>query len=87
MPTRGRGAPARYACSGTTCFGNACEATFSVVLFYSCFIGYSSIDQLFVDTLYSDLQRSGIRCWLATEDLRMLRRDSIRTVLVASLGN
>ena len=38
--------------------------------YYSCFISYSSKDQEFVDQLYADLQDNGVRCWLATEDLR-----------------
>jgi uncharacterized protein YjbI with pentapeptide repeats len=39
--------------------------------FYSCFISYSSKDQKFVDRLYADLQNNGVRCWLATEDLKI----------------
>ena len=35
----------------------------------SCFISYSTKDQLFVDRLYSDLERRGIRCWFARDDL------------------
>ncbi|AGY60159.1 toll/interleukin-1 receptor domain-containing protein [Gloeobacter kilaueensis] len=34
----------------------------------SCFISYSSRDQIFVNRLYSDLQTMGVRCWLACED-------------------
>jgi hypothetical protein len=37
---------------------------------YSCFISYSSKDQKFTDRLYSDLQNKGVRCWLASEDLK-----------------
>jgi uncharacterized protein YjbI with pentapeptide repeats len=39
--------------------------------FYSCFISYSSRDQKFADRLYADLQNNGVRCWLATEDLKI----------------
>src|SRR5579872_2165446 len=39
--------------------------------FYSCFISYSSKDQDFADRLYADLQNKGVRCWLATEDLKI----------------
>lgn len=41
------------------------------IQFYSCFISYSSKDQEFADRLYADLQAKGIRCWLATEDLKI----------------
>lgn len=47
------------------------------VQFYKTFISYSSKDQKFVDRLYADLQNKGVRCWLATEDLKI--GDSIRT--------
>lgn len=39
--------------------------------YYSCFISYSSKDQEFADRLHADLQDSGVRCWLATEDLKI----------------
>lgn len=39
--------------------------------FYSCFISYSSKNQLFADRLYADLQNKGVRCWLASEDLKI----------------
>jgi hypothetical protein len=39
--------------------------------FYSCFISYSSKDQAFADRLHADLQNNGVRCWLATEDLKI----------------
>lgn len=38
---------------------------------YSCFISYSSKDQEFAGRLHGDLQANGVRCWLATEDLRI----------------
>ena len=33
------------------------------------FISYSMNDQEFADKLYDDLQRSGVRCWFAVEDM------------------
>jgi hypothetical protein len=39
--------------------------------FYSCFISYSSSDQECADRLREDLQRNGVRCWLASEDLKI----------------
>jgi len=41
------------------------------ILFYSCFISYSSKDEEFAERLYADLQNKGIRCWYAPEDLRI----------------
>lgn len=41
------------------------------IQFYSCFISYSSKNQLFADSLYADLQDKGVRCWLASEDLKI----------------
>lgn len=47
------------------------------IQFYASFISYSSKDQKFADRLYADLQSKGVRCWLATEDLKI--GDKIRT--------
>jgi hypothetical protein len=41
------------------------------IQFYSCFISYSSKDQMFVERLYADLQNKGVRCWFAPHDLRI----------------
>ena len=41
------------------------------IQFHSCFISYSSKDQAFADRLNGDLRQKGIRCWLATEDLKI----------------
>jgi hypothetical protein len=41
------------------------------IQFYSCFISYSTKDQAFSDRLYADLRQKGIRCFLATEDLKI----------------
>jgi hypothetical protein len=39
------------------------------IQFYSCFISYSSKDQVFVERLHADLQAKGVRCWFAPHDL------------------
>jgi uncharacterized protein YjbI with pentapeptide repeats len=36
---------------------------------YSCFISYSSKDQLFAERLHADLQNKGVRCWFAPHDM------------------
>jgi hypothetical protein len=41
------------------------------IQFYSCFISYSTKDHVFADRLYADLRQKGVRCWLATEDLKI----------------
>ena len=38
--------------------------------FYSCFISYSNKDKGFADRLYADLQKKGVRCWFAPEDMK-----------------
>lgn len=43
----------------------------AAIRFYTAFISYSSSQQEFADRLYADLQRENIRCWLATEHLRI----------------
>jgi hypothetical protein len=40
------------------------------IQFYSCFISYSSKDQLFAERLYVDLQVRGVRCWFAPHDVQ-----------------
>lgn len=55
-----------------------------MIQFYSAFISYSSKDENFAKRIYSDLQRSGVRCWFAPEDMKIGDRirhridDSIR---------
>jgi hypothetical protein len=41
------------------------------IQFYSCFISYSTKDQAFADRLHADLRQRGVRCWVATEDLKI----------------
>jgi uncharacterized protein YjbI with pentapeptide repeats len=40
------------------------------IQFYSCFISYSTQDQLFAERLYADLQARGVRCWFAPHDVQ-----------------
>ncbi|MFO1433433.1 MAG: toll/interleukin-1 receptor domain-containing protein [Candidatus Competibacteraceae bacterium] len=44
------------------------------IQYYSCFIIYSSRDELFVRRLQADLQLHGIRCWSSSEDIILTRR-------------
>ena len=37
--------------------------------YYTCFISYSSEDELFARRLHNDLQQEGVRCWFAPEDM------------------
>lgn len=37
--------------------------------FYSCFISYSSKDEEFAKRLYADLNKRGVSCWFAPEDI------------------
>lgn len=41
------------------------------IQYFSLFISYSAKDQEFADRLHSDLRREKVRCWLATEDLKI----------------
>ena len=38
--------------------------------YWSCFISYSSVDSMFAEKLYADLQNAGVRCWFAPEDMK-----------------
>jgi len=40
------------------------------IAFYSCFISYSTNDQVFADRLCADLQNRGVRCWFAPRDVQ-----------------
>ena len=39
--------------------------------YYTCFISYSSRDQIFAERLYSDLRAKRIRCWFALHDMKI----------------
>ena len=41
------------------------------IVYYTCFISYSSKDQKFADRLYADLQAKGVRCWFAPHDMKI----------------
>jgi len=38
--------------------------------YFTCFISYSSEDEIFVKRLHDDLQHRGVRCWYASDDLK-----------------
>lgn len=40
------------------------------IQFYSCFISYSTKDQVFADQLYGDLYNQGVRCWFAPHNIQ-----------------
>jgi hypothetical protein len=42
--------------------------------YYSCFISYSSKDEEFATRLHADLQAVHVRCWFASEDLKIGER-------------
>lgn len=49
----------------------ALVASAEPIQFHKSFISYSSKDQRFAGRLYADLQNKGVRCWMATEDLKI----------------
>jgi uncharacterized protein YjbI with pentapeptide repeats len=51
--------------------------------FYSCFISYASHDQAFAERLHADLQKKGVRCWYALEDMKI--GDEFRSRIDASI--
>jgi hypothetical protein len=55
---RGAGVPDNFIEYMSSLMGTAFEL-------YSCFISYSRGDKEFVDRLFADLQREGVRCWFA----------------------
>jgi len=54
---RGAGIPPSFIASFASTLGMPIEYT-------TCVISYAREDQVFVDHLYADLQRKGVRCWL-----------------------
>lgn len=42
--------------------------------FHSCFVSYSTADQVFADRLYADLQAKGVRCWYAPHHVKAGRK-------------
>lgn len=61
---RGCGIPDRFILHARSLINQPIE-------FYSCFIGHSSQDQAFVESLYAQLQEKGVRCWFAPEDMKI----------------
>jgi uncharacterized protein YjbI with pentapeptide repeats len=47
---------------------------------HSCFISYSSKDEVFAQRLHDDLQQKGIRCWFAPEAMK-IGDDKIRSTI------
>ena len=39
------------------------------IQYYSCFISYSTKDEVFTERIHADLQNKGVRCWFAPHDL------------------
>lgn len=42
----------------------------SPIQFYSCFISHSTVDHLFAERLFNDLQGKGVRTWYAPEEMK-----------------
>jgi len=61
---RGAGLPDNFITYMGSLTGKAFE-------FYSCFISYSSRDNIFAERLHADLQDNAVRCWFAPEDLKI----------------
>ena len=40
------------------------------IQYYSCFLSYSSTDEILARRLHADLQNQGVRCWFAPHDMR-----------------
>jgi len=56
-----------------------CMLAGNVYGFKSCFISYSQQDKIFVEKLYSDLQKNGVPCWYAPKDIKI--GDKIRQTI------
>lgn len=41
------------------------------VQYFSLFLSYSTLDQDFAERIYADLQKVGVRCWFAPQDLQI----------------
>lgn len=61
---RGAGVPDNFIEYMRSLAGQAVE-------YYSCFISYSSDDKDLAQRLYGDLQSAGVRCWFASEDMKI----------------
>jgi len=61
---RGCGVPEHFITYARSLIGQPIE-------FYSCFISYSSHDQVFAERLHADLRAKNLHCWFAPEDLKI----------------
>jgi hypothetical protein len=57
--------------------------TRQAIVYYSCFISYSSKNEAFAQRLHADLQQQGVRCWFAPEDMKI--GDKIRPAIDQSI--
>ncbi len=57
--------------------------TKEAIQYYSCFISYSTRDEVFAQRLHADLQHRGIRCWYAPKDMKT--GDKIRSSIDQSI--
>ena len=73
---QGSGVPDSLIRSLTTILNNNTQ-------YLSCFISYSTKDNNFVERLYKDLQKSGVRCWYAPEDMKI--GDEILSIIDESI--
>jgi uncharacterized protein YjbI with pentapeptide repeats len=73
---RGAGVPEEFIVYMRSLVGKAID-------YYSCFISYSSKDDDFARRLHADLQQANVRCWKASEDLKI--GDKFRTRIDESI--
>jgi hypothetical protein len=63
---RGAGVPENF-----ITYMKSLSASDNAFEFYSAFISYSTKNQDTADRIYADLQANAVRCWLASEDLKI----------------
>jgi len=73
---RGAGVPDSFITYAHSLVGRPIE-------YFSCFISYSNRDEAFVNRLYADLQNTNVRCWYASEDLKI--GDKLRSSIDESI--
>jgi uncharacterized protein YjbI with pentapeptide repeats len=61
----------------------ATSLTAEAIQYYSCFISYSSKDEAIAQRLHADLQQQGVRCWFASENMKI--GDRIRSTIDQSI--
>lgn len=62
---------------------NMAALTNQPIEYYTCFISYSSKNAQFTERLYADLRSKGVRCWFASEDMKI--GNEIRTRIDESI--